>query len=343
MEEKKAFVFDTNFILQNGQLNDVVDKLKDDYVVYVTQVSVDERINQVCKMEQKEFDLIEEKKRVWESYATISTKCDFKTYSSIISQQMQKNYVELFKQCLIPYAKNSKTFETILDRAYKKIPPFKEGESDNGFKDSLMWLSIMNYFKDKGEKHILFLTDDKGFLKQKEKLMEEFKIFTGKSIQIENNEYYKAMGQPQKEEKVEKIKFNHKEIRDKITKAVNNVCWTKAYDNDWGEYDVKTFVVRKKVDVQYVKMVFSQLKHFVEKHIFTTKVVASDFLEFDNRIEEDKYPIMMNNIEELVETYEMIMRDLPDYEEHFYIAVAEIINDNYQYRKNYINDNDLPF
>ena len=25
------------------------------------------------------------------------------------------------------------------------------------------------------------------------------------------------------------------------------------------------------------------------------------------------------------------------------IAVAEIINDNYEYKKNYINDNDLPF
>lgn len=342
-KEKKAFIFDTNFILQNKQLNEVVEKLKDDYVLYVTQISIDERINQVCKEVQKEYDLIEDKKKAWENYATISVTRDFKIYSSIISKTMQKNYDNLFKNCVIPYAKSAKTFETILDRAYKKVPPFKEGESDNGFKDSLMWVSIMDYFKEKGPKSVLFLTDDKGFLKQKEKLVEEFNNFTSKSIQIENNEYYKLMGQTAKEEKKEKIKLDYKEIREKIDKVLYNICWTTAYDNDWGEYNVRTFVVRKKVDCQYVKIILSQLKDFVDKHIFTTKVRASDFLELDNRVEEDNYPIMMNYVEEFKELYEMIMKDFSDYEEQFYIAVAKIINDNYEYKKNYIDYNNLPF
>lgn len=46
---KTAFIFDTNFILQNSKLSEVVDNLKEDYNVYVTQVSVDERIAQQCR------------------------------------------------------------------------------------------------------------------------------------------------------------------------------------------------------------------------------------------------------------------------------------------------------
>ena len=46
---KKAFVFDTNFIIQNYNLNDVVKNLNEKgFVVYITQVAIDERIAQEC-------------------------------------------------------------------------------------------------------------------------------------------------------------------------------------------------------------------------------------------------------------------------------------------------------
>ena len=41
----KAFVFDTNFIIQNHNLNDVVKNLNEKgFVVYITQVAIDERM-----------------------------------------------------------------------------------------------------------------------------------------------------------------------------------------------------------------------------------------------------------------------------------------------------------
>ena len=46
IKEKKVFIFDTNFIIENKKLNEVVEKLCKDFDVYVTQVSVDERIAQ---------------------------------------------------------------------------------------------------------------------------------------------------------------------------------------------------------------------------------------------------------------------------------------------------------
>ena len=40
--EKKAFVFDTNSIVQNKDMAKVVSNLQSDFTVYVTQVSIEE-------------------------------------------------------------------------------------------------------------------------------------------------------------------------------------------------------------------------------------------------------------------------------------------------------------
>ena len=41
MCKKKAFVFDTNFIIENLNLKEVVANLSEEFTVYVTQVSID--------------------------------------------------------------------------------------------------------------------------------------------------------------------------------------------------------------------------------------------------------------------------------------------------------------
>ena len=56
IQEKKAFVFDTNFIVQNKRLDTVIEKLQDEYSVYVTQISIDERIAQSCRELQVKFN-----------------------------------------------------------------------------------------------------------------------------------------------------------------------------------------------------------------------------------------------------------------------------------------------
>ncbi len=53
MPKKKAFVFDTNFIIQNQKLDEVMENLSKEFVVYVTQVSIDERIAQQCIQEKR--------------------------------------------------------------------------------------------------------------------------------------------------------------------------------------------------------------------------------------------------------------------------------------------------
>ena len=47
MDEKRAFVFDTNFIIEERKnLKKIIEELSTKFSVYVTQVSIDERISQ---------------------------------------------------------------------------------------------------------------------------------------------------------------------------------------------------------------------------------------------------------------------------------------------------------
>ena len=77
MSKKKAFVFDTNFIIQNPKLDEVIEKLKDDYTVYISQVSIDERIAQQCRELKKEFDEIENCKNKYSRYVKMSMKTTY--------------------------------------------------------------------------------------------------------------------------------------------------------------------------------------------------------------------------------------------------------------------------
>lgn len=56
MSKKKAFIFDTNFIIQHPDLDVALDKLKDRYALYISQVSIDERIAQHCRELRQTFD-----------------------------------------------------------------------------------------------------------------------------------------------------------------------------------------------------------------------------------------------------------------------------------------------
>lgn len=66
-----------------------------------------------------------------------------------------------------------KCFERIVKRAFDKAPPFggKEKNSDKGFKDVLIWESILELAEKHPTANIIFYTNDKGF---KDVLIEEF-------------------------------------------------------------------------------------------------------------------------------------------------------------------------
>ena len=177
MAAKKAFIFDTNFIIQNQNLDEALDKLKEGHVVYVTQVSIDERIAQQCRELKAKFEEAERCKNKFIAFATISFKKTYEEESAFYKTGVQARYESYFGDQIIPFLKTGETFTSIIERANGRIPPFSSAKdaSDKGFKDCLLWLSILNYFKNNGESEVIFVTDDKSaFRNNTEFLQNEF-------------------------------------------------------------------------------------------------------------------------------------------------------------------------
>lgn len=186
MSDKKAFVFDTNFIIKNNQLDEVIENLSNTFDVYVTQISIDERIAQECRKIKEKYDNLEKISKEYDGIVEIDIKQSFEDRKAYYESGMQRHYEATFGSNIIGIPNYTDMLSKILKRANYKIPPFASAEnaSDKGFKDSLIWLSILEYFKESQKDVVVFVTDDKGFINQADLLCKEFTTETGKKIEI---------------------------------------------------------------------------------------------------------------------------------------------------------------
>ena len=67
-------------------------------------------------------------------------------------------------------------FKDILNRYYREFPPFEEN-NDEGFKDTLIFLSILNFLKKGLYEKYVFFSDDKIFKNKKKNLERQFNYF----------------------------------------------------------------------------------------------------------------------------------------------------------------------
>lgn len=352
MSERKAFVFDTNFIIKNNRLNEVIENLNDMFDVYVTQISINERIAQECRKIKEKYDNLAKLAQDYNGIAKIEILQSFEDKKEYYESGMQQNYKKAFGSNIIGIPNHKDIFSMILNRANYKIPPFANADnaSDKGFKDTLIWISILEYFKINEVDSVVFVTDDKGFINKVEVLCEEFKNETGKVIDIKECSYYQEILKPSLIEPKELKKVNNIDVtglRDKIESAVENLVQITEQDY-FGEYYVyNTFTINKEVDSDYIKQICENLNKFITENIFEKNVTASSFLELDNRIKDSKFLIDMRDIENFYSIYSEIKNQHSEYINQFYSATANIINRNYvdedSCTETVIPDLELPF
>ena len=356
MAEKKAFVFDTNFIIQNQNLDEVLDKLKEKFSVYITQVSIDERIAQNCRDLKAQFDEAEKCKVKFIHFATISFKKTYEEESEFYQKGMQTKYENYFGDHIIPFTKDGEMLTTIIDRANKRLPPFSAAKdaSDKGFKDCLLWLSMLAYFRDNGEDDVIFVTDDKSaFRNNTEYLQKEFHEVTGKTIEIHPNNYYKELlKQPEKptpesnpEKKPEELP-NLDTFREEVEEAIEGlrgVDWKNCFgDPQWSQ----TFTTSVPFNKDYTKTFFAGLRSDIADHIFEKSVPASKLLDFDGRVIDCDTEIPMQNLEKALRIYQAVLSNYSQYSEQFFEAATKILNRNYKAPPALpfdVSDDDLPF
>lgn len=113
----------------------------------------------------KEFeDYVEKHKLPFHSYK-IDTIKKYEEYLDLKIEEY-KNLLEnkpiTFKELNFP---SNRCYSSLINRAFDKRPPFegKDKSSDKGFKDALLWESILEYKKDHNYENIILYTNDKMF------------------------------------------------------------------------------------------------------------------------------------------------------------------------------------
>ena len=349
MTDKKAFVFDTNFIIQNQKLDEVIKNLSDEFTVYVPQLSIEERIAQQCRELKEKFVKLEDMQKKYKDIATVKFITKYEKRSKEYRESILKNYQSAFGDNIIPFRKDENTFTRVLERANQKIPPFPTAEnaSDKGFKDTILWLSLIEFFKTKGEKEIVFVTNDDGFRKNSDYLCEEFAIDTEKTIEIKDNSYYSKLLTPIESTPKKITQYNIENIsklRNKIKQTIDLLCYVEDCDYYGNTIWNKTFTVEKMIQEEQVEIFFCGLSGFILSRIFDDEIPASDVFEFD-KIKDEKAKIPMAALEEAKDLYEEILNCYPEYLKQFMSTVTAILNQNYSepYWVEIVNDDDLPF
>ena len=349
MSEKTALVFDTNFIIQHKDLDSVRDRLiAEGFEVYITQVAIDERIAQECNRWKEKYDELEKVRQKFSEFASIEITKSFDNMQNYYRDGMKKKYIGLFGEDIIPLKADQDSFFRILERAYAKIPPFIKGSSDKGFKDTLMWMSIVDFFGQQGESTVYFLTDDNGFRENVNVLQEEFRGATGKNIEIKSNSYYRELIGPKPElEPTEAIPVQHEvdfeELRDEIGQVISNICCCEI-ENMWGYPEWhKTFTSSLLFENADVEQIFERLEGKIRSHILEQNIAASVVLDVDDRIIDGDVKIPMKALEEVQKLYCRIRTMYPDLIQAFYSAVSAILNQNSNKTMLISDDEELPF
>lgn len=194
-------VFDTNVLFQT------YDKKSDfrSFSFNATYGNVVDMINQLDIYNQvvlaipsvvwneMEKQIIEKHDELLISYKSTITKRIFPEYSIVENlgidyPQYIKKQIDTYKSEIsnginkvmeLPVASKGR-FESIVNRAFNKLPPFegKDKKSDKGFKDALLWESILEFALNNSNSRIIYYSKDNAF---DEILLKEFTEFVSNS------------------------------------------------------------------------------------------------------------------------------------------------------------------
>lgn len=367
--EKTAIVFDTNTIYKHyDQLEDTVAKvINNNYVPYIPILVIYEYKKKFAR------DFKSETKEIMNKFKPYIAYKDNKNIDDIlqdIQSDIQSNLESLFENRIIKYDESSDTFKIIINRALEKILPFvldnTNAKSDKGFKDTIIWLSVIEYFKNQGENNVIFVSDDKVFVNNSV-LVNEFNSHTNKNITIKTNEEFLKMIAYEENKKSENFVLKNKDldfehdveinnISDeelaKLRENIEHIIYAICYIPTGYNFDMdNTFTLTSKIDAPYVKNMLINLEKNYKNHLLENNIPITEMVGY-NEIIQDNYDIAINLYADLLSLYKDIKQDYPSLLPQFYKVVAKLIN-QYCYRepRNYddnvnvdmSSDEDVPF
>lgn len=181
-------VFDTN-ILYNSSTNysdfsfnkniDLIidflqkEELTDKCSILIPKIVIDELKQQLKEHFYEDYKKIQDLSKRLGKICNIIWNIDIDKYEEYMDQKIE-SYLDQKNVKIIDVCSDN-SFKRILDKALKKNPPFEgiEKKSDKGFKDAVIWHSLIEYSVQYGGIYI-FYTNDNIFLNNKEYLSKDF-------------------------------------------------------------------------------------------------------------------------------------------------------------------------
>lgn len=198
MRQKYKIVLDTNIlrneddnklnVIFNNKLEHIFNFIQDNDLktvdLCIPKLVIDERVAQRVKQIRDKIDTINTEAKavgVFSNRKVAKKKFNPRTYK----KKLNKIANELIKKYKIKEIKTTKVDQDIiLDRALNKVPPFYSKGGDKGFKDSLIWLSILEDVKNNKKFNYILVTNDSGF--NDFSCKEEFKAFSSGHFTLVN-------------------------------------------------------------------------------------------------------------------------------------------------------------
>jgi len=117
---------------------------------YLLEITIQERLAQKRIELRHNYSKVEE---MFKSHKKLIKEFSFKQSLDkeivALEKSTTNGYKEILNNNIIPFVPHEKTLSIILERIYNKTTPFlnAQGASDKGFKDTLLWLTLLDFFK----------------------------------------------------------------------------------------------------------------------------------------------------------------------------------------------------
>ena len=259
------YILDTNIILaEKKNLRKLIENLKlNNHLMFTTEVSIQELKGQVSRDIQQGVSSIEKVlKSSIGQYFNSGSNYDINEAIKKSRAKIDASMEKIFQTNIIPLNADNYKIKTIFDRASDRKAPFsnKENSSDKGFKDTLLWLSIIDYYKGKSDIKVNLISNDNIFQTFMSELKEEFKLETTLEIEIKNGSSISITKMDNfvdnELEGLQEISIDLKVLED----IINDFLFSDEFDA-FGNKDVKrNFNIHKHMENEDVKNFLEYLK-----------------------------------------------------------------------------------
>lgn len=190
----KALFFDTSFIFGQGKKGDsFLRKFREEgFSIFIPELVVEEskaknrrEIRELLRGVEKASNRAEIRKSFPEIYVPKKEQY-LKAY-----KKSDENTQDFFDGLgtILPLPAPADAWNLLLARDQEKKPPFVDGDSDKGWKDTLIWTSILEFSKSNEFEEYIFVTKDH-YDNGIPAMQKEFKEVTGKDIAfLKPNDY----------------------------------------------------------------------------------------------------------------------------------------------------------